>query len=192
MHFDFTQIDSQRRYKLLSATVPPRPIAWVSSLDEKGRLNAAPFSFFNVLGEDPPTVGFSILHRSPADPKDTGRNIQLCGEFVVNLVSDDNLDQMNISAIEFGPDIDEFAEAGLTPIPSTYIKTPRIGESRVSFECRLAQIIKLGAMRSLVSGEILMAHINDNAILDADRGWGRHAPTPPRWSRRSRQVRPGR
>jgi flavin reductase (DIM6/NTAB) family NADH-FMN oxidoreductase RutF len=171
MQFDFTKIDAGRRYKLLSATVTPRPIAWVSSLGAEGRLNAAPFSFFNVFGEDPPTVGFSILHRSPADPKDTGTNIQLRGEFVVNLVSDDNLNQMNISAIEFESHIDEFAEAGLTAIPSTRIKTPRIGESRVSFECRLVQIIKLGEMRSLVLGEVLMMHISDNAVIDPDRGW---------------------
>jgi flavin reductase (DIM6/NTAB) family NADH-FMN oxidoreductase RutF len=91
MEFRFTEIDPKIRYKLLSATVTPRPIAWVSTLDEAGRTNAAPFSFFNAFGEDPAIVGFSILHRSPEDPKDTGRNIARSGEFVVNLVSDDNL-----------------------------------------------------------------------------------------------------
>jgi flavin reductase (DIM6/NTAB) family NADH-FMN oxidoreductase RutF len=167
----FDQIDAQRRYKLLSSTVTPRPIAWVSSLDIGGRLNAAPFSFFNVFAEDPPTVGFSILHRSPEDPKDTEKNIRQRNEFVINLVSDDNLNQMNISAIDFGPHIDEFAEAGMTAIPSTRLTTPRIGESRVSFECRLVQIIPLGFMRSLVLGEVIMMHISDDAVLDIDRGW---------------------
>ena len=103
MDFRFTEIDPKIRYKLLSATVTPRPIAWVSTLDEAGRTNAAPFSFFNAFAEDPATVGFSILHRSPEDPKDTGRNIARSGELVVNLVSDDNLEQMNVSAIDFGP-----------------------------------------------------------------------------------------
>jgi flavin reductase (DIM6/NTAB) family NADH-FMN oxidoreductase RutF len=144
MDFIFSEIDPKIRYKLLSATVTPRPIAWVSTLDEAGRTNAAPFSFFNAFGEDPAIVGFSILHRSPEDPKDTGRNIARSGEFVVNLVSDDNLEQMNVSAIEFGPDVDEFAAAGLTPVPSAMVLPPRIGESKVAFECRLMQTSQTG------------------------------------------------
>src|SRR5258706_15625713 len=118
MQFDFTEISREQRYKLLGATVVPRPIAWVSSLDADGKLNAAPFSFFNVFGEDPPVVGFSILHRSDKDVKDTGVNIRQRGEFVINLVSDETLDAMAISAIDFPPEVDEFAEANLTPAPS--------------------------------------------------------------------------
>jgi flavin reductase (DIM6/NTAB) family NADH-FMN oxidoreductase RutF len=171
MEFRFSEIDPKIRYKLLSATVTPRPIAWVSTLDEAGRTNAAPFSFFNAFGEDPAVVGFSILHRSHADPKDTGRNISRSGEFVVNLVSDDNLEQMNLSAIEFGPDVDEFAVAGLTAVPSALVKPPRIGESKVAFECRLMQTVKLGEMRSLVLGEVLLMHIQDGLVIDPERGW---------------------
>jgi flavin reductase (DIM6/NTAB) family NADH-FMN oxidoreductase RutF len=171
MEFRFTEIDPKIRYKLLSATVTPRPIAWVSTLDEAGRTNAAPFSFFNAFGEDPAIVGFSILHRSPGDPKDTGRNIARSGQFVVNLVSDDNLEQMNVSAIEFGPDVDEFAVAGLTAVPSTMVRPPRIGESKVAFECRLVQTVKLGAMRTLVLGEVLLMHVQDGLVIDRERGW---------------------
>jgi flavin reductase (DIM6/NTAB) family NADH-FMN oxidoreductase RutF len=171
MDFRFSEIDPKIRYKLLSATVTPRPIAWVSTLDEAGRSNAAPFSFFNVFGGDPATVGFSILHRSPDDPKDTGRNIARSGEFVVNLVSDDNLGQMNVSAIEFGSDVDEFTVAGLTPVPSVLVKPPRIGESKVAFECRLMQTVKLGEMRSLILGEVLLMHIMDDFVVDRERGW---------------------
>jgi len=171
MEFRFAEIDPNIRYKLLSATVTPRPIAWVSTLDEAGRTNAAPFSFFNAFGEDPAIVGFSILHRSPEDPKDTGRNITRSGEFVVNLVSDDNLEQMNVSAIEFGPDVDEFAVAGLTAVPSTMVRPPRIGESKVAFECRLMQTVKLGAMRTLVLGEVLLMHVQDGLVIDRERGW---------------------
>jgi len=171
MEFRFTEIDPKIRYKLLSATVTPRPIAWVSTLDEAGRTNAAPFSFFNAFGEDPAIVGFSILHRSPEDPKDTGRNIARSGQFVVNLVSDDNLEQMNVSAIEFGPDVDEFAVAGLTAVPSTMVRPPRIGESKVAFECRLMQTVKLGAMRTLVLGEVLLMHVQDGLVIDRERGW---------------------
>jgi flavin reductase (DIM6/NTAB) family NADH-FMN oxidoreductase RutF len=171
MEFRFTEIDPKIRYKLLSATVTPRPIAWVSTLDEAGRTNAAPFSFFNAFGEDPAVVGFSILHRSPEDPKDTGRNIARSGEFVVNLVSDDNLEQMNVSAIEFGPDVDEFAMAGLTPVRSAMVRPPRIGESKVAFECRLMQTVKLGEMRTLVLGEVLLMHVQDGLVIDRERGW---------------------
>jgi flavin reductase (DIM6/NTAB) family NADH-FMN oxidoreductase RutF len=171
MEFRFSEIDPKIRYKLLSATVTSRPIAWVSTLDEAGRTNAAPFSFFNAFGEDPAVVGFSILHRSHADPKDTGRNISRSGEFVVNLVSDDNLEQMNLPAIEFGPDVDEFAVAGLTAVPSALVKPPRIGESKVAFECRLMQTVKLGEMRSLVLGEVLLMHIQDGLVIDPERGW---------------------
>jgi flavin reductase (DIM6/NTAB) family NADH-FMN oxidoreductase RutF len=109
------------------------------------------------------------LHRSDTDLKDTGANVRARGEFVVNLVSDDNLEQMNISAIEFPPNIDEFAEAGITSAPSTLIKTPRIAESHVAFECKLVQIVELGNMRSLVLGEILAMHVNDDAVIDAAR-----------------------
>jgi len=171
MEFRFTEIDPKIRYKLLSATVTPRPIAWVSTLDETGRTNAAPFSFFNAFGEDPAIVGFSILHRSPEDLKNAGDNIVRSGEFVVNLVSDDNLEQMNVSAIEFGPDVDEFAAAGLTPVPSAMVRPPRIGESKVAFECRLMQTVKLGETRTLVLGEVLLMHVQDGLVIDRERGW---------------------
>ncbi|PVX81847.1 flavin reductase family protein [Paraburkholderia unamae] len=167
MEFDFDALDGKQRYKLLGSTVTPRPIAWVSTLGPNGKLNAAPFSFFNVFGEDPAVVGFSIQHRSEADMKDTGSNIRLHREFVVNLVSEDNLEKMNISAIEFPPHFSEFSEAELTPARSTKIETPRIAESHVAFECRLTQIVPLGPLRSLVLGEVVHMHIDDDAVIDA-------------------------
>ncbi len=171
MQFDFSTLAPQQRYKLLGSTITPRPIAWVSSLNADGQPNAAPFSYFNVFGEDPPVVAFSVLSRSADDPKDTGRNVRSRGEFVVNLVSEDNLDKMNVSAIEFPPHVSEFSEAGLTALPSLRISTPRIAESHVSFECKLMQVIGLGTMRSLVLGEVLAMHISDDAVIDAERCW---------------------
>lgn len=169
MFFDFSRFEPLDRYKLLSSTVTPRPIAWVSTIDAQGKTNTAPFSFFNVFSEDPPTLGFAINHRSDTDRKDTGENARLQKEFVVNLVSADLVEQMNITAIEFGPAVNEFVEAGLTPAPSTLIRTPRIAQSRVSFECRLMQIVALGTRRSLVLGEVLAMHVVDDAVLDAQR-----------------------
>lgn len=169
MEFNFEHIDAKARYKLLGASVTPRPIAWVSTLGPNGELNAAPFSFFNAFGEDPPILGFSILHRSPSDPKDTGANILREGEFVVNLVGEASLEKMNITAIEFPPDRSEFTEAQLEAVPSTSIRTPRIAESPVSFECKLFRVIELGAMRSLVLGRIVAMHVRDDAVEDAEK-----------------------
>lgn len=171
MVFDFSQAEASLRYKLLSATVTPRPIAWVATLDKEGKPNAAPFSYFNVFGEDPPVLGFSILSRSTEDRKHTGVNVRRRGEFVVNLVSEDNLAAMNITAIDFGAGVSEVAEAGLTPAASLKIATPRIAESPVGFECRLMQVIELGELRSLMLGEVLAMHISDDAVLDEGRGY---------------------
>jgi flavin reductase (DIM6/NTAB) family NADH-FMN oxidoreductase RutF len=168
MHFHLSELKPRERYKLLASTITPRPIAWVSTLGENGRPNAAPFSFFNVFGEDPPVLGFSVNDRSPGDRKDTGRNAQRMREFVVNLVPLKAIDEMNITAAEFGPDVDEFHEAGLTPVPSLMVKPPRIAESPVSFECRLLQVVEFGPARTLVIGEILMMHVRDDAVLDPE------------------------
>jgi flavin reductase (DIM6/NTAB) family NADH-FMN oxidoreductase RutF len=167
MEFDFSTLSPSQRYKLLVSTIVPRPIAWVVSLDAAGKLNAAPFSFFNAFSQDPPVVCIGIGGRHPGDVKDTGNNIRVTGEFVVNLVSFANAEQMNITAIEFGPEVDELAEAGLTPIPSIRVKPPRIAESPVSMECERLMTIELGNERALVLGKILLMHIRDDAVIDA-------------------------
>lgn len=164
MHFSFSELAPIERYKLLSSTITPRPIAWVSTQSPEGAMNAAPFSFFNVFGEDPPIVGFSINDRSPGDRKDTGRNVRATPEFVVNLVDEDRLDQMNITAAEFEPEVDEFRASGLTPAPSLSISSPRIAESPVSMECSLFQIVPLGPFRSLFLGEVKVMHVRDDLV----------------------------
>jgi flavin reductase (DIM6/NTAB) family NADH-FMN oxidoreductase RutF len=169
MIFELATLTPLERYKLLFSTITPRPIAWVSTLSESGHPNAAPFSAFNVFGEDPPVLGFSVNDRAPGDRKDTGRNVRRNREFVVNLVPLAALDQMNITAAEFPPHVDELHQARLTPAPCLKVRAPRIAESPVSFECRLLQIVELGPARSLVLGEILMMHIRDDAVMDAER-----------------------
>lgn len=169
MHFNFSDLKPIERYKLLSSTITPRPIAWVSTVSETGERNAAPFSFFNVFGEDPPVVGFSINDRTPGDRKDTGRNVRATGEFVVNLVDEDRLQAMNVTATEYGPGIDEFSASGLTSCPSLSIGAPRIVESPVSFECKLMQIVELGPYRSLILGLVQVMHIRDDLLIDPER-----------------------
>jgi len=166
MLFDFANIPARERYKLLVSTVTPRPIAWVVSQDAKGIVNAAPFSFFNAFAGDPPVVGIGIGSHNPARPKDSRANIRETGQFVVNLVSEENADAMNVTAIEFEQGVNELQEAGLTPIPSVFVKPPRIAESPVAMECELMQIVDLG-QNGLVLGRVLAMHVRDEMVLDA-------------------------
>ncbi len=124
--FDFATMPARERYKLMLSTIVPRPIAWIVTLDLEGQPNAAPFSFFNAFATDPPVVGIGMGSHDPGRPKDTRRNILDSGEFVVNLVSEDMTEAMNISAIPFEPGINELSVARVETRPSVYIKPPRI------------------------------------------------------------------
>ncbi len=175
MLFDFATISARERYKLLVSTIVPRPIAWIVSQDLHGHLNAAPFSFFNAFAGDPPVVGIGIGSHDPGRPKDTRHNIRETGQFVVNLVSEEAAEVMNITAIEFERGVSEPHEAGLTTVPSVHVKAPRIAESPVSMECELLQIIDLGPEQSLVLGRVLAMHIRDDAVIDPAK---HHIDTP--------------
>ena len=168
MLYDFEALQPGERYKLLLATVMPRPIAWVTTRDAAGRLNAAPFSFFNAFAADPPTVALGVGSRAPNQPKDTRRNILETGEFVINLVSDAMPESMRVTAIPFAQGIDELAQAGLTAAQSDKISAPRIAESPVSLECRLIQRVPLGSF-GLILGKVLSLHVRDEAVLDSAR-----------------------
>ena len=169
MLFDFAALDASRRYRLLTSTIVPRPIAWVVSLDDKGRRNAAPFSFFNAFGDDPPVVCLGIGGRDPGPYKDSAANIRATGEFVVNLVPEALLRPMHVTAIEFEPDADELHEAGLSVVPSLRVAPPRIAESPVAFECRLHSIVEFGTRQTLAVGEVLAMHVADDAVVDPAR-----------------------
>lgn len=167
MEFDFAKLAAKDRYKLLVSTVVPRPIALVTTVSQAGHVNAAPFSFFNVVGSDPAIVVLGISNRPEGPPKDTAANILASGEFVVNLVSESIAQQMNTCATDFPANHDELKEAGLTAIPSTAVKPPRIAESPVNFECRLAQVVEIGRNRTIL-GEVLRMHIHDD-LIDTER-----------------------
>lgn len=166
MVFDFKEIPGKECYKLLVSTVTPRPIAWVVSQDAKGLLNAGAFSFFNAFSGDPAVVAIGMGNHKPGRPKGSLVNIRETGQFVVNLVSEENAEQMNITAIEFESDVDELEQAGLTTLPSVRIKPPRIAESPVAMECELMQIVDLG-QTGLVLGRVLAMHVRDDLVLDA-------------------------
>ena len=164
MEFDFSKLTSKDRYKLLSSTVIPRPIALVSTIDENGVLNAAPYSFFNMFAEEPATCVLGIQKRPDGKYKDTSSLIRKSGEYVINLVDMDLAESMNISSINFDPEYDEFDLAGFTPVPSRLIAPPRIKEAPVSFECRRTVTLQLNEERDLVVGEVLTMHARDGLI----------------------------
>jgi len=150
-------------YKLLTNLVVPRPIAWVTSLGPTGIVNLAPFSFFNAVGTNPLYVIISIGLKDTGEPKDTAKNILASGEFVVNLLTEDLFDAMNISAADFPPGLSELAAANLNAAPSVLIRTPRVAEAQASLECKLFSAQPLGE-NTLFIGEVVMFHVADHLI----------------------------
>lgn len=168
MDFDFEQLPRMDRYKLLVSSVVPRPIALVTTVDTKGVVNAAPFSFFNAVSAEPPLLVLGLEVTDYAPRKDTGDNIRDTGEFVVNLVSESIADAMNICAIDFPADEDEVSESGLTAVLSAKVKPPYIAESPVSFECKRVATMEVGTGNRVVIGEVVFMHIDDDKI-DAEK-----------------------
>ncbi len=164
MEFDFGKFNPKDRYKLLSSTVIPRPIALISTVDTNGVVNAAPFSFFNVFAEDPATCVVGLARHEDGHKRDTARNIEETGEFVINMVDRNLVEAMNVCAVDFEPEVDEFELAGLTPVESRFVVPPRIAESPVSFECKRTVTLQLSVGRDLVVGEILTMHARDGLI----------------------------
>lgn len=170
MRFDLDQVDTAIAYKLLAATVMPRPIAWVVTKGEDG-LNAAPYSFFNVMGSAPPTVAIGLLADPDRGFKDTAQNILDTGEFVVNLVPERLVERMNTTAVNAPRGIDELALAGLETHASEHITPPRIADSPVAFECRTLSNVVTGPQQTVVIGRVLAVHIDDDYILDVEKAY---------------------
>jgi flavin reductase (DIM6/NTAB) family NADH-FMN oxidoreductase RutF len=163
-------------YGILLNSVAPRPIAWVSTVSTAGQLNLAPFSFFNAVCIDPPLVAFAPGLRQPKQPevshgeaKDTLRNVREAKEFVVNIVTYELAEAMNLTSGEYDASVNEFELAKLTPETSKIVRPPRVAESPVSFECRLHQILDFSSRptsSSLVIGQVVSIHINDAHLKD--------------------------
>jgi len=169
--------DHQSVYKLLIGSIVPRPIAFVSTISPEGVLNLAPFSFFTVASAHPPVLAFTVGLRATPDPrKDTLRNVTTAREFVVNVVSEEIGEKMNLCSGDYPPDVDEFQVSGLTPIPSDLVKPPRVAESHINMECRLLYSISMSGLvngGNLVLGEVVRFHIDDamfqNFRVDPDQ-----------------------
>ena len=183
MHsFDPAHEPVQSIYKLMIGAIVPRPIAFVSSLDERGVRNLAPFSYFTAVSADPPVVLFcpSVRREDPQRElrahKDTLLNVIATREFVVNVVTEAIAERMNETSAQVPPEVDEFALAGLTPLPSELVKPPRVAERPVQMECRLRQVIEVSdrpAGGSIVLGEVIRFHVREDLVenfrIDPDK-----------------------
>lgn len=169
MHFDPEIIDQKATYKLLTGAVIPRPIGWISSISEDGILNLAPFSFFNAVGEDPPHVIFSTVRPNNSN-KDTLNNILATKQFVVNMVVEEIVEQMNITSQSVESHVNEFELAGLTPAPSLKVKAPRVKESPINMECELVHHYTLEDNKhggaTIIVGRVVMFHVDESVLLD--------------------------
>jgi len=167
----------QDLYKLMIGSIVPRPIAFVSTISPEGIPNLAPFSFFTGISSKPPLICFCPGPRAATrDRKDTLRNISMTKEFVVNVVTEEIAEAMNLTSGEYPPEIDEFKLASLTPVSSDLVKPPRVAESPVNFECRLYLAIEFSEEPgggNLVIGEILRFHVADHIVdnfkIDPDK-----------------------
>ena len=170
MHFDVEKMAAADRYELLLGTVVPRPIALITTLSPDGNLNAAPYSLFNIMGHDPPVMMVSVLPHPERRLKDTAANILATREFVVNLVSESIAEAMNIACIDAPPGVNELELAGLATAPSAKVKPPRVAASPIAFECRFLTSLSFGPNQAIIAGEVVVAHVPDEFVLDAARG----------------------
>ena len=163
MQIDPASHSTADNYKILTNLVVPRPIAWVTSIGEAGVVNLAPYSFFNAVGSDPLYIVISVGRNAVGAPKDTARNIAAGGGFVVNLVTEELLGAMNVSAVDFPPEQSELVATGLHTAASVHVRAPRLAAAMASLECRLHQQIDLGG-NILVIGQVVMFHVADHLV----------------------------
>jgi flavin reductase (DIM6/NTAB) family NADH-FMN oxidoreductase RutF len=165
LKYDLERASHGEVYKLLIGLIAPRPIALITSMDEEGRLNAAPFSAYNYFCTDPPIIGVGVTNRVDHAfvPKDTARNIRRTGEFVVNVVTEDIAEKMNICAVDFPADTNEVDIAGFTTVPSQIVKTPRIEQAHAALECREHTTLEIGRSR-IILGRVVAIYVEDRYI----------------------------
>lgn len=167
MKFNPAEMSAPEVYKLMIRTIVPRPIAWISTVSPDGVRNIAPFSFFTGITTDPPTVCFAPARKSGGVKKDTLANVEATGEFVINVVSEEQSEAMNDTATDYPPEVDEFEHAGLTPVESEIVAPPRIGESPIHMECKLQTTVAVGNKGGiLVIGQVVMFHIDPCVVAD--------------------------
>lgn len=171
MIFDCSTLNAATLYPLLAGTIVPRPIAWVSTIDTAGRSNLAPFSFFQLVSDAPPTLMISVNRNADGQAKDTSRNVQATPQLIVHLVSPSQLALMNASAANFAAGTSEIDALQITTVAATMVKPPRLADSLVSFECELVSLTPYPADRpscDIILAKVLCMHIDD-ALLGPDQ-----------------------
>lgn len=169
MIIDLGPLPTRERYAWMTATVLPRPIAFVSTVSPDGVVNLAPFSYFNGVSSTPPVLSVAIGPKRGGVPKDTIRNIEATGELVINVVPRAIAELMVKTSGDYAPDVSEFDVSGLTRVPSQLVRPPRVGECPIAFECRCLQVVKVGApdmATSLVLAEVVLLHVADDVLTD--------------------------
>ena len=167
-HFDFSRLTGREKYKLIIGTVIPRPVAFVTTVDENGVVNAAPYSFFNALSGDPAIVAIGVENKADMSFKDTAHNVRMTEEFTVNIADVAMAQAMNICATPFPPGVDELAIAGLTAVPGTHVRCPRILEAPAALECRRYLTLEISKSREIILGEVVGAFIREG-LVDPER-----------------------
>lgn len=163
-HFDFSGLSGRDKYKLIIGTVIPRPIALITTVDENGVVNAAPFSFFNALSGDPAIVAIGVENKPDMKFKDTGHNIRMTEQFTVNIVDQAMIDAMNICAVPFSADVDELDISGLTAVAGVHVNCPRILEAPAALECKRYINLEVGKSREIVLGEVMGVFIRKDCV----------------------------
>jgi flavin reductase (DIM6/NTAB) family NADH-FMN oxidoreductase RutF len=152
----------------MTGSVVPRPIGWISTRSKEGAYNLAPFSYFNAVSSDPPTLMFSSGMRGADTPKDTLKNARDTGEFVANIVTADLAEAMNTTAVDAPPGTSEFELAGVTPSASVEVAAPRVLESPIHFECKVSHVLEIGS-NILVFGQIVHIQVDDGVLVGGDK-----------------------
>lgn len=164
MKIDPATLNARDAYRLFVTAVSPRPIAWVSTVDKRGINNLAPFSMYTLLSSAPAIVGFGVGRYRNGQKKDTLRNVEATKEFVINIVTEDLAEAMNVTSAPYPPEVSEFDKAKLTPVKSELVAPMRVGQSPLSMECRMLQILEFGKepmLNSFIIGEVLLVHVKD-------------------------------
>jgi flavin reductase (DIM6/NTAB) family NADH-FMN oxidoreductase RutF len=168
MRIDSSRLNDDSAHQLLKGCVVPRAIAWISTVGPNGINNVAPFSCFTFVATQPPMIAVSIARRN-GEKKDTLRNIESCGEFVVNVATENHAMAVNTTAGDYAADVSEFEKAGITAIPGEIVKAPRISECPIQMECRMEYVLSLGqSNHSLVIAKVLLFHIDDALYKDGE------------------------
>lgn len=171
MEFDLRAMPRALRYKVLASCITPRPIAWITSRSRRGVLNAAPYSFFNMIGDEPLTIVVGLLAHAEGRFKDTAANILDTGQFVVNLVDHAHAQAMNLTCVDAPADVDEVQLADLATQASVVVAPPRIATAPASFECQVLHALATGPHQLAVIAEVVFGHVQDAFIEDGARGY---------------------